>query len=570
MNDSDNVDHGWQRAPPLSWPAYAGGGRGGKSVAVAPSPSRVDAFQNDRRRSRPPASKASRMPDGRTPKLHAFLTFLTSPQTRTTAAQLLKTAYESNMVYKRGQYTELMQEAHRDVERERTIARNMQRSLRDASGAGEGDQWSIFEKVSQPFIDAQRRIGEIEIILAQITENLSGAGVGNGKPPAQNDDIYRVLRELVDAADYLSNFGSQPHVVDAAIEIVEGFLKNSASIRTKFLNFLMVGGAGVGKTTLVKAIAKLFASCGMFVGNRVREAGRAEFIGEYEGQTVARTRAFLTSSLDCGVVFIDEAYAMTPWDKGKPEGYGSEAVSALVEFTTRYKGLYCIMCAGYEKEMRRYFMATNPGLPRRFPFRMILNDFDVGDLVFIFKQTLLKELGQKVANGRDEEVVAEATRMFTPDAWDYLYDLLVTCRQGRTVVHEDEFDASTKATYHNVPEFVPKYALMYAALVENQAGSMTNLAEEAANRVVDSVSLEAVAAFRKKAGRDVQARVMPSVQGLSLEVMREIVSRRLQNTAMSDWPAVKREHREVEKELGLPAYAHAAALSGGSSAAPAS
>ena len=500
-------------------------------------------------RSKPPTAQVVARNNGRTDALESFLNFLTSSKTETAAATLLKTAYEENMQYKRTRYQRLLADAEDDVKREESIAQDLQRSLREASNAQDTDNWSIFEGVSRPFVDARRRCADIQYILEQIETNLTGTGVGNGKPPARGDDIWNVHAKLVEAAEYMSNFGSQPHVVDAAINIVEGFFKNPASIRTKFLNMMMVGGAGVGKTTLVTAIAKLFASCGMFVGNRVREAGRAEFIGEYEGQTVARTRAFLTSSLDCGVVFVDEAYAITPWERGKPEGYGSEAISAIVEFTTRYKGLYCIMCAGYEKEMRRYFLPTNPGMERRFPFRFILNNFSVDDLVFVFKKALLKELGFTVSEGRNPGVVRKATKMFEPSAWKFLDALLSTCRMGETRVIETEHDKATMQEYNNVPHFEPTYPLMYKALVENQAGSMTNLAEEAANALIGTVDISNVAAFRKKQ-REVTSLYMPDIDEQSEQFLLEIIQRRLENTSMSDWVLVKRELDTILRLIG--------------------
>ena len=94
--------------------------------------------------------------------------------------------------------------------------------------------------------------------------------------------------------------------------------------------FGFLGPNGAGKTTLAGVIARCFATAGMFVDDRVVTAGRAEFVAEYEGQTVARTRNFLISNLDGGVIFIDEAYGITQWNEGKPEGYGTEAVTAMV------------------------------------------------------------------------------------------------------------------------------------------------------------------------------------------------------------------------------------------------
>ena len=188
----------------------------------------------------------------------------------------------------------------------------------------------------------------------------------------------------------LSRFAAQPHIVASVVDIVGVFLKNPRFLQTKFMNFVMVGAAGTGKTTLAAAIAAVFARAGMFVDDKVVDAGRAEFVGEYEGQTVARTRAFLVSNLDRGVVFIDEAYAITPWQDGKPEGYGSEAATAMVEFMTRYPGLYCIIVAGYEKEMTRYFLTSNEGMSRRFPNKFVLRDMSADDLLTVFKRALLK------------------------------------------------------------------------------------------------------------------------------------------------------------------------------------
>ena len=85
---------------------------------------------------------------------------------------------------------------------------------------------------------------------------------------------------------------------------------------------------------------------------------------------VARTCNFLISNLD-RAIFVDEAYGLTPWNDGKPEGYGAEAITAMVEFMTQYKGLYCIITAGYEKQMQRY-LDHQPGIARRFLYRFAL------------------------------------------------------------------------------------------------------------------------------------------------------------------------------------------------------
>lgn len=79
---------------------------------------------------------------------------------------------------------------------------------------------------------------------------------------------------------------------------------------------------------------------------------------------------------------------------------------------------------------------------------------------------------------------------------------------------------------------------------------MTNLAEEAANAVVRTVELSDVSAFRKKQRETVNA-FMPDIEEQDIEFMRDIVRTHLENTAMSDWPLVKKEFDVVLEHLGM-------------------
>ena len=105
-----------------------------------------------------------------------------------------------------------------------------------------------------------------------------------------DDAIYGLREDLVDALETLGRFTAQGHIVTKVAEIVAAFLKNPKLFRVKLMNFMMMGGAGTGKTSIAEAIGDVFARAGMFVGNRLIQAGRAELVGQYEGQTVARTR----------------------------------------------------------------------------------------------------------------------------------------------------------------------------------------------------------------------------------------------------------------------------------------
>jgi SpoVK/Ycf46/Vps4 family AAA+-type ATPase len=341
----------------------------------------------------------------------------------------------------------------------------------------------------------------------------------------------------VSALNKLSNFSTQSRIVTKTTDIVAAFLKNPKLFRTKLMNFMMMGGAGTGKTSIAEAIGDVFARAGIFVGNQLIEAGRAELVGQYEGQTVARTRNFLVSNLDNGVIFIDEAYAITPWQDGKPEGYGSEAATAMVEFMTRYPGLYCIIVAGYEKEMTRYFLPTNEGMSRRFPNKFVLRDMTADDLMTVFKRAMLKAQGLPVPDGRG--VRLESEDYFTKDAWAYLRALIERCTHGTTVYVEEE-DKATRKVYKRVRVFQPTWELMYQ-IFENQAGSMTNLADEAVTVLMTTIRFADVVAAHKAAGD-----APPPIRRQDRSVMRDIVQQRVLNAALSEADAFLAQLEQVE------------------------
>lgn len=489
----------------------------------------------------PPASPTSLLvaADGTLPNLRELLTVLQTAN----GLKMLKTAFRNNMQYKVEKYTELMNTAEVEVRKHKEVmAIKVPELKRLANVKDDNDNWVIFESVNEAYKEAKTRSAAFEAIRERARDKLSGTMAI--EDVRSHDTVKDVRDDLVRNLKVLTNFtSSQPHVIKKVVDIVGSFIKDPTIFRKKLMNFMLVGGAGTGKTSLAKVIGSVFASAGMFVSGSVIEAGRAELVGQYEGQTVARTQNFLTSNLDNGVIFVDEAYAITPWDKGKPEGYGSEAATAMVEFMTKYPGLYCIIVAGYEKQMVRYFLGSNEGLPRRFPNKFVLRDFSADELITVFKRKLLEIQDVPVPDGKG--VRLESDDYFTPEAWQYLRSLLTESVQGESYQTE-EYDDSTKRTYKNVKTFVPRYDLMYS-LFENQAGSMTLLADEAITLLYTTISYEDVFAMQKKAGSNVR----PVIKMQSVGVMRDIVAQRIGTMALSLSDEYMVQWQEVERRIEM-------------------
>ena len=336
--------------------------------------------------------------------------------------------------------------------------------------------WSSFESIGKTLIEMEDNAGKFETLRILARDRYNAL--------RENRDMRGLRDGFLDALGELRNYTQQTTVIECVCEILLAYLKDPFIIRRKYLNFLISGPAGTGKTSIAEAISKVLACSGMFIQNKMLKCGREHFIGEYEGQTVHRTKNHLLKGLDCGVIFVDEAYSLTPWDKGKPEGYGSEAASAICDFTHDYQGLYCLIVAGYEKQMRRYFLPANEGLSRRFPYKFVLESYSAHTLVRIFKVSLLGAMGiDKNAAAFD---IKEADKFYNMEAFYLLEHVIELSMQGDIVIVPEEFDESTRKTYENVNEFHPYYPGMYQ-MFENQAGSMTNLADVAVTQILGGI-----------------------------------------------------------------------------------
>lgn len=159
--------------------------------------------------------------------------------------------------------------------------------------------------------------------------------------------------------------------------------------RPKMQHMVITGNSGVGKTTLLRAISKLFARMGTVKTERIVYAKRANLIGSYLGTTAPKTLAVINSALG-GVLALDEGYALSTGGSSDADAYSRECLDTLNEALSEKGDQFVCILVGYREMIEKNIFALNEGLSRRFQWRFHIPDPDGAQLSAICHK-LLKE-----------------------------------------------------------------------------------------------------------------------------------------------------------------------------------
>lgn len=152
------------------------------------------------------------------------------------------------------------------------------------------------------------------------------------------------------------------------------FDKKHGIERTDSTNHMnMYGPPGTGKTTVARIMAGFLKENGYIKRNEVVEVN-GSFLTSADAAIKAEA---LCQHAYGGVLFIDEAYAMTNSQEGQ------EAIAALIKEMEDSKDKFVLILAGYEDEMKE-LLNSNPGFLSRIKEHFYFKNYTIPELQDIF------------------------------------------------------------------------------------------------------------------------------------------------------------------------------------------
>lgn len=205
---------------------------------------------------------------------------------------------------------------------------------------------------------------------------------GLAAPAQQTERSYaEMLNELIG----LNDVKEQVRKITAFVKMKQDMEKLGKSGVPMVLNMEFVGNPGTAKTTVARILAGIFKEIGLLESSELVEVGRADLVALYVGQTADKVKSVFRRAKG-KLLFIDEAYSLLESNEGD---FGDEAINTIVQEMENNRHDTVVIFAGYPDKMRA-FLARNPGLRSRIPFRISFSDYSAAEMLQIAELETVK------------------------------------------------------------------------------------------------------------------------------------------------------------------------------------
>ena len=190
---------------------------------------------------------------------------------------------------------------------------------------------------------------------------------------------------LVESLDELNRLIGMENIKTQINELVRlvRFYREAGKdvLNSFFLHTVFVGNPGTGKTTVARILTKIYKALGVLERGHMIETDRQGLVAGFVGQTAIKTAEKIDEAMG-GVLFIDEAYALTMRTGGAQGDFGDEAIQTLLKRMEDHRGAFFVFVAGYPDNMEA-FLKANPGLNSRFDKILKFEDYLPAELLEI-------------------------------------------------------------------------------------------------------------------------------------------------------------------------------------------